>query len=201
MSVRSCSSCNYTCQQGLWEDIDKSRLFQLFFSNDDTVSGEDRPGKKVNLHNTIKRATKILKGMYAESMEDAKVVEMDNFMVAYNFCAPEIYASAQYKVVAKSMDKACRPAGLLDEADVTKLKDFVTSRLKTLTAETSLTSPNYSLLRSLVVCRLAQFNGRRGEEPARMLLSEWRDARDGAWLRQHKVSNIKVKDYRSVPRQ
>ena len=169
-------------------------------TNDDTVSGEDRPGKKINLHNTIKRATKILKGMYAESMEDAKVVEMDNFMVAYNFRAPEIYASAQYKVVAKSMDKARRPAALPDEADVTKMKDFVTSRLKTLTAETALTSPNYSLLRSLVVCRLTLFNGRRGEEPARMLLSEWRDARDGAWLRQHKVSNIKVKDYQSVPR-
>ena len=60
-------------------------------TNDDTVSGEDRLGKKVNLHNTIKRATKILKGMYAESMEDAKVVEMDNFMVAYNFRAPEKY--------------------------------------------------------------------------------------------------------------
>ena len=57
-------------------------------TNDDTVSGEDRPGKKINLH---KRATKILKGMYAESMEDAKVVEMDNFMVAYNFRAPEKY--------------------------------------------------------------------------------------------------------------
>ena len=167
-------------------------------TNDDTVSGEDRPGKKINLQNTIKRATKILKGMYAESIED---VEMDNFMVAYNFCAPEIYASAQYKVVAKSMDKARRPAALPDEGDVTKLKDFVTSRLKTLTAETSLTSPNYSLLRSLVVCRLTLFNGRRGEEPARMLLSEWRDARDGAWLHQHKVSNIKVKDYQSVPRQ
>ena len=78
-------------------------------TNDDTVSGEDRPGKKINLH---KRATKILKGMYAESMEDAKVVEMDNFMVSYNFRAPEIYASAQYKVVAKSMDKARRPAAL-----------------------------------------------------------------------------------------
>ena len=139
--------------------------------------------------------------MYVESMEDAKVVEMDNFMVTYNFRAPEIYASAQYKVVAKSMDKGRRPAALHDEADVTKLKDFVTSRLKTLTAETSLTSPNYSLLRSLVVCRLTLLNGSRGEEPARMLLSEWRDARDGAWLRQHKVSNIKVKDYQSVPRQ
>ena len=167
-------------------------------TNDDTVSGEDRPGKKINLH---KRATKILKGMYAESMEDAKVVEMDNFMVAYNFRAPEIYASAQYIVVAKSMDKARRPAALPDEADVTKMKDFVTSRLKTLTVETALTSPNYSLLRSLVECRLTLFNGRRGEEPARMLLSEWRDARDGAWLHQHKVSNIKVKDYQSVPRQ
>ena len=59
-------------------------------TNDDTVSGDDRPAKKVNLHNTIKRAARILKGMYAESMDDAKVVEMDNFMLAYKFRASEI---------------------------------------------------------------------------------------------------------------
>ena len=60
------------------------------------VSGEDRPSKKVNLHNTIKRAARILKGMYAEAMEDAKVVEMENFMEEYNFRVPEILAEAQY---------------------------------------------------------------------------------------------------------
>ena len=123
--------------------------------------------------------------MYAESMEDAKVVEMDNFMVAYNFRATEIYASAQYKIVAKSMDKARRPVALPDEADVTKLKDIMTFRLKTLTAETSLTSPNYSLLRSLLVSRLTLFNRRRAEEPARMLLSEWLGSASKAmWIMQ-----------------
>ena len=115
-------------------------------TNDDTVSGEDRPSKKVNLHNTIKCAARILKGMYAEAMEDDKVKEMDNFMEAYNFRVPEILAEAQYKVIKKSMDKTRRPAALLDEADVTKLKDFVTCRLKKLTAETCLSSQNYSLL-------------------------------------------------------
>ena len=44
--------------------------------------------------------------------------------------------------------------------------------------------------RSLVVCRLTLFNGRRGEEPARMLLKEWLDAKNGKWLRRHEVSKI-----------
>ena len=162
-------------------------------TNNDTVSGDDRPSKKVNLHNTIKRAARILKGMYAEAMEDDKVKEMDNFMEAYNFRVPEILAEAQYKVIKKSMDKTRRPAALPDEADVTKLKDFVTCRLKKLTAETCLSSQNYILLRSLVVSRLTLFNGRRGEEAARLLLTEWQDAKDGTWLFQHKVSNIKAK--------
>ena len=33
------------------------------------------------------------------------------------------------------------------------------------------------LLRYLVVCRLTLFNGRRDEQPVRMLLSEWGDAK------------------------
>ena len=116
-------------------------------------------------------------------MDDVKVAELDNFVLAFKFRAHEMYASARHKPIAKSMDKSRRPAALPDEAVVTKLKYFVTSRLKMLTLETSLTAENYVVLQSLVVCRLTQFNGRCGEEPARMLLSEWRDARDGAWLR------------------
>ena len=77
-----------------------------------------------------------------------------------------MYASARHKVIAKSMDKSRRPAALPDEAVVTKLKYFVTSRLKTLTSEKSLTVENYVLLQSLVVCRLTLFNSRRGEEPS-----------------------------------
>ena len=77
-----------------------------------------------------------------------------------------MYESARHKVIAKSMDKSRRPAALPDEAVVTKLKYFVTSRLKMLTSEPALSVENYVLLQSLVVCRLILFNGRRGEEPA-----------------------------------
>ena len=39
----------------------------------------------------------------------------------------------------------------------------------------------FSLLRDLVVCRLTLFNARRGGEPRRLLISEWKDAENSLW--------------------
>jgi len=44
------------------------------------------------------------------------------------------------------------------------------------------TSSEFIELRSLLVSRLTLFNSRRGGEPARLLLSEWRDAESSAWI-------------------
>ncbi|XP_046559508.1 uncharacterized protein LOC124268559 [Haliotis rubra] len=41
---------------------------------------------------------------------------------------------------------------------------------------------NAIILRSLVVARLTLYNGRRGDEPSRMLVKEWEDAIDGTWI-------------------
>ena len=72
-----------------------------------------------------------------------------------------------------------------------KLKLLVTSELRRLTsASHHLTAEDYLLLRSLVVCRLTLFNGRRGEEPARLLITEWTDANKCTWLRMHEVRAI-----------
>ena len=120
-------------------------------------------------------------------MEDDKVRELDYFTDAYNFRAHEMYAAARYKAITQSMDKSRRPASLPQDRDIEQMKSHIKRELQRLTASDDVGS-DYVLLRSLVVCRLTLFNGRRGEEPARMLLSEWSDARDGSWLRQHKVS-------------
>ena len=63
-------------------------------------------GKKLNLNTIIIPTIKSLKGMYAESMDDAKVAELDNFVLEYEFRVHEMYASARYKVMTKSMNKA-----------------------------------------------------------------------------------------------
>ena len=158
----------------------------IFIIYDSNLPGE-KYGLKLNLNAIILRTIKSLKGLYSEAMEDDKVRELDYFTDAYNFRAHEMYAAARYKAITQSMDKSRRPASLPQDRDIEQMKSHIKRELQRLTASDDVGS-DYVLLRSLVVCRLTLFNGRRGEEPARMLLSEWSDARDGSWLRQHKVS-------------
>ena len=155
------------------------------------ADGDNKYGLKLNLHAVISRTIRSLKGKFAEEMEDEKMRELDMFTEAYKFRASEMYATARYQAVVKSLEKARRPAALPQEADVAKLKLLVTSELRRLTsASHHLTAEDYLLLRSLVVCRLTLFNGRRGEEPARLLITEWTDAKKCTWLRMHEVRAI-----------
>ncbi|GFR68669.1 histone-lysine N-methyltransferase SETD8-A, partial [Elysia marginata] len=45
-------------------------------------------------------------------------------------------------------------------------------------------------LRNLICTRLTLFNARRGGEPARMLLSDWTDAEENAWIDPQLVQNV-----------
>ena len=79
------------------------------------------------------------------------------------------------------MNKVRRPASLPEEVHLQKLKSFIATEIDRVTTG-QVDVEEYVLLRSLVVCRLTLFNGRRGEEPARMLLREWDDAKNGEWI-------------------
>ena len=50
-------------------------------------------------------------------------------------------------------------------------------------------------LRNLTVCRLTVFNARRGGEPARLVLSEWRDADMNSWLDLKRVQSSSVTEF------
>ena len=161
------------------------------------------------------RTIKSMKGMYAEAMEDENVAELDSFLDAYKFSAHELFASAGYIAVSQSMNKACRPASLPEEVHLQKLKSFIATEIERVTTGRRVEVEEYVLLRSLDVCRQSDYwttsrsggvhvllrslnicsltlvNGRRGEEPARMFLSEWDDARNGEWIRRHEVCTTK----------
>ena len=77
--------------------------------NDDQE--KEKYGQKLGMNNILTRTIKSMKDMYAEAMEDEKAAELDRFHDAYKFRAHELYASARYRAVAQSMNKACRPAG------------------------------------------------------------------------------------------
>ena len=152
---------------------------------DSEKDDQEKYGQKLGMGNILTRTIKSMKGMYAEAMEDEKAAELDRFHDAYKFRAHELYASARYRAIHQSITKACRPSSLPDDAHLQKLKSFIAAEIARITTGRRMKVEEYVLLRSLVVSRLTLLNRRRGEEPARMLLSESDDAKNGAWLRRH----------------
>ena len=54
-------------------------------------------------------------------MQDAKYAELEKFMEACIFRAPEMIGEARYKATKQSFDRTRRPAALPDEADVDRV--------------------------------------------------------------------------------
>ena len=87
-----------------------------------------------------------------------------------------------------SMNKARRPENLPVMMEMKKLKAFTTLELSKIVE--NFDKSKYCWLRSLLVCRLTLYNGRRGEEGSRLLLSQWNDALDEVWLPEEQVEEV-----------
>ena len=170
------------------EDMFTRRHLAVLREAIDILADGGKYGLKLNLNAIVIRTMKSLKGLYAEKMEDAKCKELYMFADAYRFRSHEMFATARYQVVHQSMDKDRRPASLPEETSVETLKTYLNMSIKRLSSQKELVGEDYVLLRSLVVCRLTLFNGRRAEEPSRMLVSEWEDAKNGEWLQKHEFA-------------
>ena len=77
-------------------------------------------------------------------------------------------------------------------SDLILFHDYVLSLIKELVDDPFCVWDKHSYvnLRDAVVARLTLFNARRGGEPSRLLLSEWNDASNGAWLGKYQTSLV-----------
>ncbi len=50
-------------------------------------------------------------------------------------------------------------------------------------------------MRNIILARLTMFNARRGGEPCRLTLSEWKDACTGAWIDLKLIQNDDIDKY------
>ena len=153
--------------------------------------GAEKHGLKLQLNAIILRSIKSLKGHLNSTKQDDKSDELERFKTAYLFRSPEVFAGARYQCTQNSRNKARRPEQLPLLTELKKLKSFTINEINKSVDHFDISQ--YSWLRSLLICRLTLYNGRRGEEGSRMLLSQWRDAIDNVWLPKDRVEEIEDK--------
>jgi len=151
-----------------------------------TNNGQEKHGQKLFIDAVILRSVKTLNGHYSESMQGEKRKELKIFKAAYKHKSSEIFPKARQTSIQNSLEKARKPENLSSENNLKELKQFMDTETKEVVRTYQIT--RYSYLRSLVVARLTLYNARRGEEAARMQISEWEDAVNGTWVPEDQIT-------------
>ena len=92
----------------------------------------------------------------------------------------EIFADSTYNLNKRRKVKNRKPSELPDEDDILTIKKYVIKRMGEITNDPFLLIDMhlYVELRDYTNTRLIIFNGRRGGEPSRPTISEWKEAKN-----------------------
>ena len=94
----------------------------------------------------------------------------------------QVVGTSQYQILYTG------PEEQPEESELKKLNLFISTEIAETTARFNV--EKYTWLRSLIVCRLTLYNGRRGDEPSRLLKTQWQDAMDNVWLPSEMVEQV-----------
>jgi len=147
---------------------------------------------KLALGYLLKKAAKVLQGLYLIDGDDEKYEEVAKFQKLLEFHFGELFGEALYKADKRRQEKLRKPRELPLESDLRVLRKHCRKVMAQLTGdEYKLLEPKeFAQLRAAVVTRLTVFNARRGSEPARMTIADWETGEHGDWIDPQTVHHI-----------
>jgi len=150
-----------------------------------TEEGEDiKAGLKVSLKFLIANAAKILEGLFFFEKKNDEALVISSFLSVMKLLDNQMFGSAYYKINKTRLRTSRKPKQLPLEQDLVTIRDYSRKCIAEITGKIFeiLEPSEYVQLRNTVCARLTLFNARRGGEPARMLLSEFEEAKRNEWL-------------------
>ena len=156
-----------------------------------TETGVLKYGLKMAIGYLLKNVIKVMKGNYIQQENNEAQEEVDRFSALLDLEWDFIFYGAQ--IMCEQRRQTLRKPGNMPlETDLLKFRNYILERTKALTSDiyNKWDFHDFTEMRNLIVARLTLFNARRGGEPARLLLSEWRDANKDAWIDQQQLDSI-----------
>ena len=150
-----------------------------------TMDGDKvKGGLKHGLYYLIRNAALIWKATFLVQEKDSDARDMDNFLSVFNLYKDYLFGDAAYQINRSRQIKLRKPINLPLEEDIIIMRRHVLSIIKKYCSDEFYLFDQHSYveLRNAVCVRLTIFNARRGGEPARLLIEEWRDAENNTWI-------------------
>jgi hypothetical protein len=147
---------------------------------------------KVSLGYLLKSAAEGMKAEYIVDDQEDKANSMDLFQTVLKIKSGSLFTKAHCQIDIRRQEILRTPHELPLEEDIKWVKDHTLDTVNTmLNDEYILWGKNeFIVIRDLIACRLTLYNGRRGGEPARLLLTEWESAENDKWIDPQRVKKI-----------
>ena len=145
--------------------------------------GKEKFALKLSLGYMLKKVIKIMKGYYIQKDDMEKAFEVGNFQSVLDHNWDFLFYSAQL-ACERRRNTLRKLTDMPLEEDVEKFRHFIVTEIQTIMQDeyTLWDYHKFVWLRNLIVSRLTLYNARRGSEPARLTLSEWKEAEEGQWV-------------------
>ena len=114
--------------------------------------------------------------------KDEKAAELDKFVQGFELLEDFIFGDAQYELNKRRQIN--KPEKLPDEGDIRLVRDKIITTMRDICADPfHIWDKNtYVRIRDSACTRLTLLNARRGGEPGRVTIAEWREALNDKWI-------------------
>ena len=154
--------------------------------NEYCTDGEKiKAGLKVSLKFLVNISAKILEGIFYNEQNNEKALVISSFLSVFQLWSNQLFGDAYYQLNKNRLRKNRKPNELPLKQDMDKFRKFTKSRIQEIISHkspTHLQSKDYIVIRNCVCARLTLFNARSGGEAARMLISEFNEAKEDEWI-------------------
>ena len=108
---------------------------------------------------------------------------MDDFIICFRHEERSLFGHAR-TIIKERREKFLRkPENMPTQDEVGRVHAYIDEKIARLTDSYAFwSSSDFLLLRDLLITQITIFNGRRGGEPARLLIHQWEEAHNDEWL-------------------
>ena len=154
--------------------------------------GKLKYGKKQKLLHSIINGGKILHADLLIKHQDPDAEEVSKFLDILKHKKNAVFGDAQYQINVARQERLRAPEAKVNEKFVANLHKYIRDTIAKLSDEyTIIDQAAFIELRDAICTRITLFNGRRGGEPSRMKITQFKDALQGRWINKDALTKLK----------
>ena len=140
-------------------------------------------GLKVILQKFIKIVERILYAYFLNESQEERANQVKDFLTVFGFFEHEIFGGTIFTIKQKRNKSTRKLANLSDQEVIEALNKYLKETMASQRLSFEHPKTIFIEVHDAACARLTIYTGRRGDEPGRLIIYQWKEALNGDWLR------------------